>query len=381
MDGGSPSIRDQGSRIGGPDMTLELKGVSKVVEGQTHIYPTDLTLEKGTMNVLLGPTLSGKTSLMRLMAGLDVPATGQIIWQGKDVTGMRVQDRKVAMVYQQFINYPSMTVYDNIASPMKLMGVDRTEIDRRVRDTAELMKLTTMLDRKPLELSGGQQQRCALARALVKNAGLVLLDEPLANLDYKLREELRIEIPKIFEESGSIFVYATTEPEEALLLGGNTATLWEGRVTQFGLTPEVYRQPVDATTARVFSDPPMNFLAVTKTGGQLTFGNNQSTQAMGRLADLPDGNYTAGFRPNHLEIGQHAADAMSFTTQLTVTELTGSETFVHLDHHGQRWVGLIHGVHDLTLGEDLTVWLDPRHVYVFDEQGKMIAPASYALAA
>jgi glycerol transport system ATP-binding protein len=362
-------------------MTLELKGVSKVVEGQTHIYPTDLTLEKGTMNVLLGPTLSGKTSLMRLMAGLDVPATGQIIWQGKDVTGMRVQDRKVAMVYQQFINYPSMTVYDNIASPMKLMGVDRTEIDRRVRDTAELMKLTPMLDRKPLELSGGQQQRCALARALVKNAGLVLLDEPLANLDYKLREELRIEIPKIFEESGSIFVYATTEPEEALLLGGNTATLWEGRVTQFGLTPEVYRQPVDATTARVFSDPPMNFLAVTKTGGQLTFGNNQSTQAMGRLADLPDGNYTAGFRPNHLEIGQHAADAMSFTTQLTVTELTGSETFVHLDHHGQRWVGLIHGVHDLTLGEDLTVWLDPRHVYVFDEQGKMIAPASYALAA
>lgn len=362
-------------------MTLELKGVSKVVEGQTHIYPTDLTLEKGTMNVLLGPTLSGKTSLMRLMAGLDVPATGQIIWQGKDVTGMRVQDRKVAMVYQQFINYPSMTVYDNIASPMKLMGVDKAEIDRRVRETAELMKLTPMLNRKPLELSGGQQQRCALARALVKNAGLVLLDEPLANLDYKLREELRIEIPKIFEESGSIFVYATTEPEEALLLGGNTATLWEGRVTQFGLTPNVYRQPVDATTARVFSDPPMNFLAVTKAGNQLTFGNNQSTQAMGRLADLPDGKYTAGFRPNHLEIGQHAADAMAFTTQLTVTELTGSETFVHLDHHGQRWVGLIHGVHDLKLGEDLTVWLDPRHVYVFDEQGKMIAPASYALAA
>lgn len=362
-------------------MTLELKGVSKVVEGQTHIHPTDLTLEKGTMNVLLGPTLSGKTSLMRLMAGLDVPATGQIIWQGKDVTGMRVQDRKVAMVYQQFINYPSMTVYDNIASPMKLMGVDRTEIDRRVRDTAELMKLTPMLNRKPLELSGGQQQRCALARALVKNAGLVLLDEPLANLDYKLREELRIEIPKIFEESGSIFVYATTEPEEALLLGGNTATLWEGRVTQFGPTPEVYRQPVDATTARVFSDPPMNFLAIIKEGGQLTFGDNQSTQAMGRLADLPDGRYTAGFRPNHLEIKNHAADAMSFTTQLTVTELTGSETFVHLDHHGQRWVGLIHGVHDLKLGEDLTVWLDPRHVYVFDEQGKMIAPAAYALAA
>ena len=362
-------------------MALELKGVSKTVEGQTHIYPTDLTLEAGTMNVLLGPTLSGKTSLMRLMAGLDAPATGRIFWNGADVTGQRVQDRKVAMVYQQFINYPSMTVYENIASPMKLLGVDKAEIDRRVRDSAELMKLTPMLDRKPLELSGGQQQRCALARALVKNAGLVLLDEPLANLDYKLREELRVEIPKIFEASGAIFVYATTEPEEALLLGGNTATLSEGRVTQFGPTLDVYRQPVDATTARVFSDPPMNFMQISKTGSRIMFGDGQSAPAVGALADLPDGRYSAGFRPNHLEIGKHSADAMEFRANLTVTELTGSETFIHLDHHGERWVGVIHGVHDLTLGEDLSVWLDPRHVYVFGENGKLVAPAAYALAA
>lgn len=362
-------------------MTLELRGVSKTVEGQTHIYPTDLTLEKGTMNVLLGPTLSGKTSLMRLMAGLDVPATGQVLWNGADVTGQRVQDRKVAMVYQQFINYPSMTVYDNIASPMKLMGVDKAEIDRRVRETAELMKLTPMLERKPLELSGGQQQRCALARALVKNAGLVLLDEPLANLDYKLREELRVEIPKIFEASGSIFVYATTEPEEALLLGGNTATLWEGRVTQFGLTPSVYRQPVDATTARVFSDPPMNFLQISKTGNRIMFGDGQSAPATGALSDLADGRYMAGFRPNHLEIGKHAADAMEFKATLNVTELTGSETFVHLNHHGERWVGLVHGVHDLTIGAELSVWLDPRHVYIFGQDGALVAPAAYAQAA
>ncbi|MFW2541985.1 ABC transporter ATP-binding protein [Primorskyibacter sp. 2E107] len=362
-------------------MTLELRGVSKVVDGQTHIYPTDLTLEKGTMNVLLGPTTSGKTSLMRLMAGLDAPADGQVIWNGTDVTGQRVQDRKVAMVYQQFINYPSMTVYDNIASPMKLMGVDRAEVDRRVRETAEMMKLTPMLDRKPLELSGGQQQRCALARALVKNAGLVLLDEPLANLDYKLREELRAEIPRIFEASGSIFVYATTEPEEALLLGGHCATLWEGRVTQFGPTPDVYRKPVDATTARVFSDPPMNFLQISKTGNRIMFGDGQSAEASGKLADLADGRYTAGFRPNHLEISQHAAEAMPFETTLSVTELTGSETFVHLDHHGERWVGLVHGVHELEIGASLTVWLEPRHVYIFAEDGSLVAPAAYALAA
>ncbi|MGR3757490.1 MAG: ABC transporter ATP-binding protein, partial [Tranquillimonas sp.] len=272
-------------------MSLKLDGVEKTVAGQVHIHPTDLTLERGTMNVLLGPTLSGKTTLMRLMAGLDLPSAGRVLWEDEDVTGMRVQDRKVAMVYQQFINYPSMSVYDNIASPLRLMGKDKAEIDRAVRATADMMKLSPMLDRRPLELSGGQQQRCALARALVKNAGLVLLDEPLANLDYKLREELRAEIPRIFAESGAIFVYATTEPEEALLLGGNTATLWEGRVTQFGPTPEVYRRPADATTARVFSDPPMNFLPFEKAGGSLRYGASHTSEATGTLAALPDGAY------------------------------------------------------------------------------------------
>ncbi len=362
-------------------MTLELKNLSKVVNGETHIYPTDLTLNKGTMNVLLGPTLSGKTSLMRLMAGLDTPTQGRIFWDGQDVTGMRVQDRQVAMVYQQFINYPSMTVYDNIASPLRLLGKSGAEIDAAVTKAADLMQLTPMLQRKPLELSGGQQQRCALARALVKDAGLVLLDEPLANLDYKLREELRVEIPKIFEESGAIFVYATTEPEEALLLGGQTAAMWEGRVTQFGPTPTVYRQPIDATTARVFSDPPMNFLKVSKTGARIMFGDGQSAPATGPLAELHDGRYLAGFRPNHVEIISHAERSMVFDTRLIVTELTGSETFVHLDHHGEKWVGLVHGIHDLKPGAPLQVHLDPSHVYIFSESGELVAPAAYALAA
>lgn len=362
-------------------MTLEFKNVSKVVNGVTHIHPTDLTLTKGSMNVLLGPTLSGKTSLMRLMAGLDVPTTGQVCFEGKDVTGMRVQDRKVAMVYQQFINYPSMTVYENIASPLRLLGKSSAEIDAGVRKAADLMQLSPLLDRKPLELSGGQQQRCALARALVKEAGLVLLDEPLANLDYKLREELRVEIPKIFEEGGSIFVYATTEPEEALLLGGNTAAMWEGRITQFGPTPSVYRQPRDATTARVFSDPPMNFLKIRKTGSEISYGNDHKAAASGPMAAVADGAYLAGFRPNHLEIATENTGAIGFETTLMVTELTGSETFVHLDHQGERWVGLIHGVHNLELGAVLRVYLDPIHIYIFSEKGDLVAPASYALAA
>ena len=362
-------------------MSLVLTGVSKVMNGQTHIHKTDLELKSGTMNVLLGPTSSGKTSLMRLMAGLDVPNSGKVIWDGKDVTGMRVQDRGVAMVYQQFINYPSMSVYENIASPMRLLRQSADQIDAAVRKAADLMKLSPFLDRKPLELSGGQQQRCALARALVKDAGLVLLDEPLANLDYKLREELRAEIPKIFEEAGSIFVYATTEPEEALLLGGNTATMWEGKITQFGKTPFVYRQPVNAITARVFSDPPMNFLKIHKSDGKLLFDDGQAAPASGAFADLDDGSYLAGFRPNHLELEKHGPGVLEFSAKLHVTEITGSETFVHLDHHGDNWVGLIHGVRDLKIGASLDVYLDPAHVYIFAEDGTSVAPASYATAA
>ncbi|MFD0859966.1 ABC transporter ATP-binding protein [Roseovarius aquimarinus] len=360
-------------------MTLQLEGVTLEVAGRTHIHPTSLTLDKGTMNVLLGPTLAGKTSLMRLMAGLDQPSTGRILWNGEDVTGQRVQDRKIAMVYQQFINYPSMSVYDNIASPLRLMGVPKAEVDARVRETAELMQLGPMLERKPLELSGGQQQRCALARALVKNAGLVLLDEPLANLDYKLREELRAEIPRIFEASGAIFVYATTEPEEALLLGGNCATLWEGRVTQFGPTAQVYRQPADATTARVFSDPPMNFLTLEKRGARMQHaGTEFAAGALGQ--SLADGRYMAGFRPNHLSL-EPREGAIRFDTVLNVTEITGSETFVHLDHGADRWVGLVHGLRDLRAGQALPVYLDPAHVYIFAEDGALVAPASYAEAA
>ena len=362
-------------------MTLDLDGISRSVGGQVHIAPTTLTLRRGTMNVLLGPTLSGKTTLMRLMAGLDAPSQGRVLWDGKDVTGVRVQDRGVAMVYQQFINYPGLSVYENIASPLRILKHAEREIDRRVRETAELMRLTELLRRKPLELSGGQQQRCALARALVKGAGLVLLDEPLANLDYKLREELRFEIPRIFEASGAIFVYATTEPEEALLLGGNTATLWEGRVTQFGSTPEVYRLPKDIVTARVFSDPPMNFMTCVKEGGRLNLGPVAVGPLGGALSALPDGRYLAGFRANHLGLSRKSADAGSFDCVVGVSEITGSETFIHVDHGTDRWVGLVHGVHDLPAGSKVSVWLDPAHVYLFHEDGRLAAPAAYALAA
>jgi len=362
-------------------MSLTLEQVSGVVGGQTHIYPTDLTLTAGSLNVLLGPTLSGKTSLMRLMAGLDKPSAGRILWNGEDVTDQPVQKRNIAMVYQQFINYPAMTVYDNIASPLKIRGLDKAAIERRVMEAAELMKLGPMLQRRPMELSGGQQQRCALARALVKDADLVLLDEPLANLDYKLREELREELPRIFTASGAVFVYATTEPTEALLLGGNTAAMWEGKVTQFGETLDVYRRPNDIVTARVFSEPPMNFLSITKSGQQFSFGDGQTNAASGALAGLADGKYTMGFRANHLRLTRPNVDAISIKVTVNVVEITGSESFVHLQHADDRWVALVHGIQQPASGTELEVYVDPADVYVFGTDDALVLAPAIAAAA
>ncbi len=357
---------------------LELLNVAKTVGGEDHIHATDLALERGTLNVLLGPTLSGKTSLMRLMAGLDRPTSGTIRFDGVDVTGMPVQKRNVAMVYQQFINYPAFTVYENIASPMRIAGKDAATIDREVRKAAELLRLTPYLDRTPLNLSGGQQQRTALARALVKNASLVLMDEPLANLDYKLREELRAELPKIFAQSGAIFVYATTEPSEALLLGGNTATLSQGRVTQFGPTISVYRTPVDLITAKTFADPPLNFIDVVKTGATFQRQGADVFAVPTHLLAMADGPVTVAFHPHHLGLSAQTPGASRLRARTQLSEITGSESFVYLDYDGVRWVMLAHGIHDIDPDTEIDVFLDARHLMAFDTDGRAIASGAKA---
>ena len=357
---------------------LELKNVSKVVSGQTHISDVSLTLQHGSLNVLLGPTLSGKTSLMRLMAGLDVPTSGSVWFDGVDVTGVPVQKRKIAMVYQQFINYPAMTVYENIASPLRVAGAEQSKIDAEVRRAAELLRLTPYLDRTPLSLSGGQQQRTALARAIVKNAGLVLLDEPLANLDYKLREELRAELPKIFAAAGTIFVYATTEPHEALLLGGNTATLSQGRVTQFGPTIEVFRKPNDLITAKTFSDPPLNTIVLRKANGGFQLDGGMSLPVPPEFSGIADGPYTIGFQPHHLSLTRPNEDAVPVRAKVTATEITGSESFVHLDFADARWVMLAPGIHHFEADETVDVFIDPRHLMVFDGGGRSAASSKLA---
>lgn len=358
---------------------LELRNVNKKVGATFHINDVSLKLEKGSLNVLLGPTLSGKTSLMRLMAGLDKPTSGDILMDGTSVLKTPVQKRNVAMVYQQFINYPAFTVYENIASPMRVAGVDEKTIDMKVHKAADLMKLTPYLDRGVLNLSGGQQQRTALARALVKEAELVLLDEPLANLDYKLREELRIELPRIFAETGAIFLYATTEPQEALLLGGDTATLHEGHVTQFGTTIDVHNQPSNLVTAQTFSDPPMNVIPMQKKGSKFVFPQGE-VNCLEKLTGLPDGPYSIGVRPHHLMLSESESPTLKVEAQVSTTEITGSETFVHVKLGDLKLVVLTHGIHRIEIGDQIPIYMNPSKFFIFDGQETLVSAPTAAAA-
>ncbi len=337
---------------------LELADVAKRVGEDVHLHAVSMKLEPGSFNVLLGPTRAGKTTLLRLMAGLDAPTSGRIIADGADVTGVGVRNRDVAMVYQQFINYPSLTVRENIASPLRLRGLDRAAIADEVARAAALLGLEPYLDRKPLELSGGQQQRVALARAIVKRARLVLLDEPLANLDYKLREELRERLPGLFAEAGAVVVYATSEPSEALMLGGFTATLHEGRVTQFGPTPDVYRRPNRLATARSFSDPPLNVLQLDQTPAL--------RQQFGDIAA------TVGFRAHHFRPGDGGPSDLAFDVDVTSTEITGSESFVHVAYGAANWCMLVHGVHAVEPGSQLRAHVRPADILAFDAEGRAL---------
>ncbi len=340
-------------------MELVLERVEKRVGAQTHLYPFDLRLVPRAVTILLGATQAGKTSLMRLMAGLDAPSKGRVLADGEDVTGRPVRKRNVAMVYQQFINYPSMTVAENIASPLRLRG--ERDVAARVAELASRLHIDAFLDRLPSELSGGQQQRVALARALAKRSPLMLLDEPLVNLDYKLREELRDELSQLFAAGESTVVYATTEPTEALMLGGHTAVLDAGELLQYGPTAQVFHRPRSIRVARAFSDPPMNLLA--------------GTEAV--LGARADRSLTIGVRAAALRVEQRPGD-VAIPGRVELAEISGSDTFVHVDTAVGGLVAQLPGVHAFGLGETITLYLDPAQVYVFDANGDLLAAPAQA---
>ena len=351
-------------------MQLALDHISKKVGPEQWLYEMSLAPRSGEVTVLLGATQAGKTSLMRIMAGLDAPTQGQVLVDGKNVTGTPVRDRNVAMVYQQFINYPSMKVADNIASPLLLRG--EKNIDQQVRALATRLHIDMFLDRYPAELSGGQQQRVALARALAKNAPLMLLDEPLVNRDYKLREELREELTQLFAAGDSTVIYATTEPGEALLLGGYTAVMDGGELLQYGPTAQVFHAPQSLRVARAFSDPPMNLMAAMPVaqGLQLVAGPTLGLRLPAVIA-LNQSSLTVGVRGNALRTAARDGD-VALLGKVELAEISGSDTFVHVATAVGELVAQLTGVHYFDLGAPLTLHLNPAQVYVFDANGALL---------
>ncbi|WP_171109262.1 MULTISPECIES: ABC transporter ATP-binding protein [unclassified Streptomyces] len=357
-------------------MNLNATDLCLTVDGVDHLRNVTATFQPGRLHTVIGRTMAGKTTLLRVLAGLQKVDSGSLTRAGADFLRTPVWRRDTAMVYQQFINYPHLDVFRNVAFPLKRAGLSREEIEQRVRQSLARVGLADFEKRKPSQLSGGQQQRVAMARALARGTGVLLLDEPLANLDYKLREQLRDEFKTLFSDRGdTIVIYTTTEPAEAMMLGDVVLVMHEGRILQTGTPQEVYERPATTTVASIINDPPMNIFAGRIKGGQVTVAGFQATHVSAHLADLPDGAYQFGLRATDVGLASSGVEG-----EVTFVEISGSETFVHVVAGESPFVVQIEGIHDLTLGDLVRLRLRPDRLFAFDEQGTLVRTPSYDLA-
>ena len=352
-------------------MTISARGLGKTVAGEVHLADIDLELAPGQPHVVIGHTGAGKTTLLRTLAGLDRPTTGSVMIDGVDARQVPVNQRNVGFVYELFVNYPAMTVFENIAAPLRRAGLGRSEIGERVTRTAKLLRIDNLLDRLPGQLSGGQQQRVAIARALAKDAKLLLLDEPLVNLDYKLREELRAELRAIFQNSDTIVVYTTTEPTEALQIGGHTLVMDKGRILQSGRATDVFGRPGSIRVAQIYSDPPINVRSARIGDGWLTIGALR-LPVPEHMLGVAEGPCQIGARPSHLSL-RAAAGTIGFVGQVDLAEVNGSETYIHAMLDADAWTVHADGVHPVPPGERIEVFLDPSRLYLFSPDGGLLA--------
>ena len=337
---------------------------------QFHLKNVSFNFKKGNLYTILGRTLSGKTTLLKTIAGLLNPDSGFIKFEDKDFGKIPVWERNVAMVYQQFINYPHLNVYENISFPLKQRKVSEDQIKKEINESLKTVGLIGFEDRKIQELSGGQQQRVALARSLAKKAKILLLDEPLVNLDYKLREQLREEFKKIFSQGISdetILIYSTTDPQEVMELNGEVIVLDEGKVLQTGPAKEIFENPKNLKVAEVTNDPPMNIVKGSKTSEKINF-ENINLDIANHLSKLKNKDYYFGIRASEIKLDN---EGQEFEVELA--EISGSETLLHLKKGNTKVISLIEEVMNFKIHEKVKIKFNEKKFYAFDENEQLVS--------
>ena len=346
---------------------VTLTSVGKSFGATSVLREVNLEIRPGEFFSLLGPSGSGKTTTLRIIAGLETATEGQVYLGGADATLLPPGDRDVAMVFQSYALYPHMTVFDNIAFPLKMIRMPAAETAAAVREAAARVRIEHLLERYPGQLSGGQQQRCALARAIVRKPALFLLDEPLSNLDAKLRVQTRVELKRLQRSLNVTAIYVTHDQEEAMSLSDRMAIFMDGRIVQIGSPEEVFSRPATVEVAEFLGNPPMNVLPAKLAGGRAAVGS--ASLELPQLAALGEREVFLGIRPAEITLGAEGIPAT-----VTLCEVLGEDVILDLDVGGQLLRVKTPGRNRIAEGERVHAGIDAAKLHLFDRAtGRRIA--------
>jgi multiple sugar transport system ATP-binding protein len=370
--------------------TVTFEHVTKKYGDVIAVDDLNLAINDGEFMVLVGPSGCGKTTSLRMIAGLEEISSGQLKIGDRIVNDVPPKDRDIAMVFQSYALYPHMTVRDNMAFGLKLRKLPKADIEKRVNEAAAILSLEKLLDRKPKELSGGQRQRVALGRAIVREPAVFLMDEPLSNLDAKLRVQTRAEIARLHQRMGTTFVYVTHDQVEAMTMGTRIAVMSEGLLQQVGTPQILYDQPANRFVAGFIGSPSMNFVEVHMEG------TGETARLVGpadwsipipmryREAATPKVGKTlvAGFRPEHLDIGEGGSGVGSFRARADVVEYLGNEELLHVSAADKDIVAIVGSDHRVKPGDVLSLTLPLSKLHLFDaESGVSLTSERESVAA
>ena len=363
--------------------SVTLEGITKRfdADGPEALSTVDLDIGDGEFVVLVGPSGCGKTTLLRIVAGLESATEGRVLLDGADISGVGPGDRNIAMVFQNYALFPHLTVAENIGFGLRIRGVSKAERHPKVAAAAELLGLGGFLGRRPGELSGGQRQRVAMGRAIVRNPAVFLMDEPLSNLDAKLRVEMRAEISRLQRNLAATTIYVTHDQTEAMTMGDRVVVLDRGVVQQVASPAELYERPVNVFVARFIGAPTMNVLRATARNGVLHVGERQMHDG-GPAARPADGAVLLGARPEHIRIVAAGSPEALIDGKVALVEHLGKEAQVHLDvdaaltaDDGSAFVAIVDPNGAPSVGATVGVAFDSAAVHVFDpESGAAVGP-------